>query len=154
MHGSGPWWELLARERRRPTRQVGFRYLTANHLVAESIAGPMGREMDVEMRNPAAENIDIDELRMGGRLQGPGNTTKSGAQRTGLLSVKVRDMGHMAFRFEVRKTQDLSLRGDREPPERVLPDLYALKLHVARATATQHARSLSREHVLRSVVAD
>ena len=93
--------------------------------VVEGVAARVGCEVNVEVGNPAAENVQVHQLGPGHFSEGSRDQGEHGAQGTGLIALQVGDMRHVAFWFEVRETRDLSFRGDGESPMGILPDLNA-----------------------------
>jgi len=107
---------------------VSFRDLAADHPVVEGVAAPVRCEMNVEMWDSTTENVQIDHLGLGGFPEGTCDEGEDRPKGSGFIAFEVRDMWHVAFRFEIRETGNLSLRGYCESPARVLPDLDTPKL--------------------------
>src|SRR6267143_5253030 len=93
----------------------------------------------MEMRDVPTEDQDVDQFRarlLLQRLRGP---RQNGAQRPGLLSLQLRDVGYVSLRFQVGETRDLTVEARREPPSRILPDGNAVELGVAFLSTTDQA---------------
>ena len=105
----------------------------------ESVALTVRGEVDVEMRNPSAEHVDIDHfgccLLLEGRAH-PGQHFPEGAR---LLAAKVGDMRNVPFRLQVGKAGDLGLKAHRQPPQSILPNLHTSQLGVAIGPTAQYA---------------
>src|SRR5947209_1594677 len=59
---AGQCREFLAEEQGGAARRLLLNDLAANHLIVERIALAMGCEMDMQMRDPVTEDIDVDEV--------------------------------------------------------------------------------------------
>ncbi len=76
----------------------------------------MRGEMKVEMRDPSAKDVHIDELGLGRLLQGVGDQGQCRHERPGLIPSQLGDVLYVALRFQARKPCSLALLCNGEAP--------------------------------------
>jgi hypothetical protein len=94
-------------------------------------------EIEMQVRDMVAKDIDVDLVGIGGLAQGAGDAGEDCAQRGGFWPVQFGDERDVAAGLKVGESGDRPLRDAGEPPPGVLPHEGALEISVGGSRITQ-----------------
>jgi hypothetical protein len=111
--------------------QVRFFRETVKDVADRCAARDVGREVQMEVWNVAAE--DEDEHERGARdfLEGLRSLREDRSKRRALLPIQLGDERNVALRLQKRESRDFAVEARGEPPEVVLPDQDPLEFTVS-----------------------
>lgn len=106
----------------------------------------MRSQVQVEVRDSAAEHIDVHYLRRGRITERPRSSSEGRPKGTSLFPIQIGDVRDVPLRFEIGKSENFAFAGGREAPQFVFPNLGATKFLVPFQSTTEDATGACFRH--------